>query len=72
MHSCGLIEEKSISGIFPSSFNGIQAIKLKEDDELIDARICEAGDDILLASHQGKCNRFNEGEIRSVSRFRKG
>jgi len=68
----GLVKKSPLVAFSHPRSNGIKAIKLKEDDELIDARICEAGDDILLATHQGKCNRFNEGEIRSVSRFSQG
>ena len=68
----GLVKKSPLVAFSHPRSNGIKAIKLKENDELIDARICETGDDILLATHQGKCNRFSEGAIRSVSRFSQG
>ncbi|MEN6445162.1 MAG: DNA gyrase subunit A [Candidatus Cloacimonas sp.] len=68
----GLVKKTPLAAFSHPRSNGIKAIKLREADELIDARISEAGDDILLATHQGKCNRFNENEIRSVSRFSQG
>ncbi|MFA5282812.1 MAG: DNA gyrase C-terminal beta-propeller domain-containing protein, partial [Candidatus Cloacimonadaceae bacterium] len=41
-------------------------------DELIDARISELGDDILLATRNGYCNRFSEKDIRAMGRVTKG
>ena len=52
--------------------NGIRAIKLVENDELIDARISQGTDDILLATHNGYCNRFSEQDLRSMGRITKG
>ncbi len=68
----GLVKKSPVTAFSHPRSIGIKAIKLREDDELIDARICEAGDDILLATHEGKCNRFSESEIRSMRRFSQG
>ena len=68
----GLVKKSPVTAFSHPRSIGIKAIKLREDDELIDARICEAGDDILLATHEGKCNRFSENEIRSRRRFSQG
>jgi len=68
----GLVKKTPLTAFSHPRSIGIKAIKLREGDELIDARICEAGDDILLATHEGKCNRFSESEIRSMRRFSQG
>ena len=68
----GLVKKSPVTAFSHPRSIGIKAIKLREDDELIDARICEAEDDILLATHEGKCNRFSENEIRSRRRFSQG
>ena len=68
----GLVKKTPLSAFSHPRSNGIKAIKLREEDELIDARISESGDDILLATHEGKCNRFSESEIRLVRRFSQG
>jgi DNA gyrase subunit A len=43
-----------------------------EGDELIDARITNGNDDILLATANGYCNRFNENDVRETGRFTQG
>jgi len=68
----GLIKKSPLTAFSRPRTNGIKAIKLNENDELIDARISEAGDDILLATHNGYCNRFSEKDIRPTARFTKG
>lgn len=68
----GLIKKSPLAAFSHPRSNGIKAIKLNDDDELIDARISEEGDDLLLATHNGLCNRFSEKEIRPTARFTKG
>jgi len=48
------------------------AIKLLEGDELIGVDITAGRDDILIASHDGKCIRFNEVDVRQVGRDSQG
>ncbi|MCB5251590.1 MAG: DNA gyrase subunit A, partial [Candidatus Cloacimonetes bacterium] len=68
----GLIKKTALSAYSRPRRNGIRAIKLIEGDELIDARISEGSDDILLATHNGYCNRFSEENIRSLGRVSQG
>lgn len=51
---------------------GILAIKLMPGDELIDARITSGSDEVILATKNGYCNRFNEKDFRQTGRFTRG
>jgi DNA gyrase subunit A len=44
--------------------NGKIAMKLEPGDSLIAVRTCSETDDVLLATHAGKCIRFPVGEVR--------
>ncbi|HEY7419538.1 MAG TPA: DNA gyrase C-terminal beta-propeller domain-containing protein, partial [Ktedonobacteraceae bacterium] len=47
---------------------GLIAMNLEEDDELIGAKLARANDEILLVSAQGQAIRFTVAELRSASR----
>jgi DNA gyrase subunit A len=68
----GLVKKTPLTAFSRPRANGIKAIKLMDNDELIDARISEMGDNILMATRNGYCNRFNETDIRAMGRFTKG
>ena len=48
------------------------AISLDEGDELISVQITSGRDEILLATHEGKCIKFSEEEVRALSRDTRG
>jgi DNA gyrase subunit A len=52
--------------------NGIWAIKLNEDDELVDAKLTDGSKEIVIATADGKANRFNEREARDMGRYTHG
>ena len=52
--------------------SGIIAIKLREDDELIDVAITKTGDEIVLATAAGMAIRFNEADARPMGRNTSG
>ncbi len=52
--------------------NGIWAIKLAENDELVDAKLTDGSKEILMATADGKANRFNEHEVRDQGRYTHG
>ncbi|MDD2229164.1 MAG: DNA gyrase subunit A [Candidatus Cloacimonetes bacterium] len=68
----GLVKKTPLTAFSHPRSNGIKAIKLMDNDELIDARISEVGDNILLATRNGYSNRFNESDIRAMGRFTRG
>ncbi|MDD2331600.1 MAG: DNA gyrase C-terminal beta-propeller domain-containing protein, partial [Candidatus Cloacimonetes bacterium] len=68
----GVVKKTSLPLFSRPRSGGILAIKLMEGDELIDARITNGNDDILLATANGYCNRFNENDVRETGRFTQG
>ncbi len=56
----------------PIRADGIIAIKLRDDDELVQVRLTSGEDDILLVSREGKASRFSEDKIRAMGRDTSG
>ena len=56
----------------PIRADGIIAIKLRDDDELVQVRLTSGEDDILMVSREGKASRFSESKIRSMGRDTSG
>lgn len=52
--------------------NGLQAISLKEDDELIEVKTTNGQKEVLLVTKDGMCIRFNEKDVRSTGRASMG
>lgn len=68
----GLIKKTALSEYENIRKVGKIAIKLVEGDELVGVDITTGSDDILIASHDGKCIRFNETDVRAVGRDSQG
>jgi len=52
----------------PLKADGIIALKMREDDELIGVRLSDGEDDILMVSRMGQAVRFSEKDVRSMGR----
>ena len=52
----------------PLKADGIIALKMREDDELIGVRLSDGEDDILMVSRLGQAVRFSEKDVRSMGR----
>src|ERR671931_145499 len=52
----------------PLKADGIIAIKLRDDDELVSVQHSTGGDDVLMVSRQGQAIRFSEKEARPMGR----
>lgn len=70
--SRGLIKKTALSAYSRPRANGIIAIKLVEGDELIDAKICDQGNDVIQATKQGYSNRYSETEVPEYGRDTQG
>ena len=51
---------------------GLAAINLREDDELIEVKITDNTDDILMFTKYGQCIRFHETDVRTTGRTTMG
>ena len=70
--SNGLIKKTKLSEYSNIRKTGIQAITLKEDDELIDVRLTDGNNDIIMVTKEGLSIRFKEEEVRAVGRTSMG
>ena len=52
--------------------NGIHAIKIDEGDELLDVKITDGTQEIIIATRKGKAIRFNEKKVNPVGRITRG
>jgi DNA gyrase subunit A len=52
----------------PLKADGIIALGMREDDELIGVRLSTGDDDVLMVSRGGQAIRFNESDVRSMGR----
>jgi len=68
----GVIKKSALSAYGNVRSVGLNAINIKEGDELIDVQITSGEDEIILASRDGKAIRFNEGDARQMGRATAG
>ncbi len=68
----GLIKKTTIDEFRHINKNGKIAIKLLENDKLISVEITNGTNDIIVATHDGKCIRFSEKDIRRLGRNSQG
>ncbi len=68
----GMIKKTSLSEYNSVRKSGLQAITLKEDDELIDVRMTDGEDNVVLVTHQGLCITFEEKDVRPIGRVGQG
>ncbi|MBH8622734.1 DNA gyrase subunit A [Spiroplasma sp. hyd1] len=64
----GLIKKTKLSEFNQIRQTGKVAIELKEKDELVSVIITKGTDDVIIGNNIGKVIRFNEKEIRAMSR----
>ncbi|MGI9516613.1 MAG: DNA gyrase subunit A [Pirellulaceae bacterium] len=68
----GLVKKTELKAYSRPKRNGIIAIKLREDDELIDVVVTKKGDDIILSTASGMAIRFDESDARPMGRNTSG
>ena len=68
----GLIKKTSLKEYDTSRKSGLQAINLKEDDELISVRLTDGEDNVVLVTESGLCITFDEKDVRPIGRTGQG
>jgi DNA gyrase subunit A len=68
----GLIKKTSLSEYSVARKTGLQAINLKENDELIGVRLTDGEDNLVLVTSHGLAITFDEKDVRSVGRVSQG
>jgi DNA gyrase subunit A len=64
----GIIKKTTLSAYGNPRKGGIYAIEIRENDRLIEARITDGENDILIGTREGKSIRFSEGNVRASGR----
>ena len=64
----GVIKKTSLEAYSRPRTNGINAITIRENDELLEARLTNGSNEIILATTAGRAIRFNEEKVRSMGR----
>ena len=68
----GLIKRSALELYKNIRKNGILAVNLREDDELAWVRLTSGSDNLLIATKNGMCVRFNESNARAMGRTATG
>ena len=68
----GLVKKTRLSEYSRPRANGVIAINLREDDQLIGAILTEGDSEVILADRNGRAIRFNESTIRTMGRSATG
>jgi len=68
----GVIKKTSLDAYSRPRTNGINAIGIREGDELLEAKLTNGQNEILLAIKSGRAIRFNESTVRPMGRTASG
>jgi DNA gyrase subunit A len=68
----GLVKKTSLAAFSHPRRGGINAISIREDDTLIEAKLTDGSQHLMLATRKGKAIRFHENEVRDMGRTAQG
>jgi DNA gyrase subunit A len=68
----GTVKKTALSAYGNVRNVGLNAINIREDDELIDVRITGGDNEVILATHHGMAIRFHESDARTIGRATEG
>lgn len=68
----GIIKKTSLEEYSRPRQNGINAINIREEDSLLEARMTNGNHEVVIATRSGKALRFNESTVRAMGRTTSG
>ncbi len=68
----GVVKKTNLSAYSHPKRTGIIAITLRDEDRLIDAKLTDGSQDVVLGTHEGKAIRFHESDARPMGRTASG
>ncbi|MBR4975273.1 MAG: DNA gyrase subunit A [Bacteroidales bacterium] len=68
----GVIKKTLLEAYSRPRVNGVNAITVRENDNLLEAILTDGDNDILIAAKNGKCVRFHESDARAIGRTATG
>lgn len=68
----GIVKKTSLEAYSRPRQNGVNAITIREDDEVIEVRLTNGNTEILMANKNGRAIRFHESKVRAMGRTASG
>lgn len=68
----GVIKKTSLEAYSRPRQNGVNAITIREDDQVIQVRLTDGNSEVLIANRNGRAIRFNESKVREMGRTATG
>ena len=68
----GLVKKTSLRAYSNPRSKGIIAININDDDEVVDVRLTNGHNELILADRNGRACRFDEGKVRTMGRVSTG
>ena len=68
----GVIKKTSLAAYSRPRQNGVNAITIREDDQVIEVRMTDGNSEVLLANKNGRAIRFPESKVREMGRTATG
>ena len=68
----GVVKKTTLEAYSRPRTNGVNAINIREDDELLEAILTNGNCNIMIAANGGRCVRFDESEARPLGRTSTG
>ena len=68
----GIIKKTSLEAYSRPRANGVNAIIIREDDQLIQVRLTDGNSEIIMADKEGRAIRFHESKVREMGRMSTG
>jgi len=68
----GVIKKTSLEAYSRPRQNGVNAITIREDDQVIQVRLTDGNEEVLMANRNGRAIRFHESKVREMGRTATG
>lgn len=68
----GIIKKTSLEAYSRPRANGVNAIIIREDDQLLQVELTDGNSEILIANRNGRAIRFHESKVREMGRMSTG
>lgn len=68
----GIIKKTSLEAYSRPRQNGVRAITIHENDEVVEVRLTNGNSEIIMANRNGRAIRFNEAKVRAMGRTAAG
>ncbi|MDD3404817.1 MAG: DNA gyrase subunit A [Paludibacteraceae bacterium] len=68
----GVVKKTLLDAYSRPRQNGVNAITIREDDQVIQVRLTNGNDEVIIANKNGRAIRFNESKVRQMGRTATG